>query len=241
LIVCLCGGDAVGKNTQSKLLAAQLKAAHFAFPNYETPAGKAVLSNLKGEWIVERGDSFGGDIEPTDINALVLQSLMLVNRMEMGAELRAAAAKGHVVLDRFSASSTVYGSLDGLDPVWIEKVNAELPVQPDVFVLLDAPVEEGFKRRPERRDRYEKDAEFLGKVRTEYLRLFQEKKAEWQEFRVDIGGTDDALERTMLKVRFVAMPRWEIVDAVGTVEEVQQRIWSAIGGWNFETKKGTVP
>lgn len=217
MIACIEGGDAVGKNTQSKILAERLKAKHFAFPNYETKTGKAILGNLKREWIVERGDSFEGDIEPVDINALALQSLFLANRMECQAELAAAARAGHVVFDRYIMSGEVYGALDGLDPKWLHSMNDALPVQPDVYILLDAPVDEGFRRRPERRDRYETDRNRLELVRKKYIELFKE--------RAEIYFENNRF------TQFIDKPygaNYRIVDAVGTVDEVSARIWDCV-------------
>jgi dTMP kinase len=212
VIVCIEGGDATGKATQSKILAARLNAKLFSFPDYMTTAGQAILSNLKRSWYVI------GDYGPTSLlreekgtNALALQSLMLMNRLEKGAELAEAARQGHVVLDRYDVSSVVYGSIDGLPVDWITRVNAQLQVKPDVYILLDAPVEESFKRRPERRDRYETDREFLEKVRRAYVKLF-EHEIEGQPTHVDAFSPD------------IHWRRWNIVDAVGTIDEVAERV-----------------
>jgi dTMP kinase len=187
VIVCIDGLDASGKATQSKILAERLNAKLFSFPDYSTPAGKAILAHLKGEWIaadlrrVTHTNGLGEVCEahwPCAHDPLVLQSLMLANRLELGAELRAAADSGHVICDRYDAAAMVYGTLDGLDPTWLESTNAQLPVRPDLYILIDISVEESFKRRPERRDRYEKDVGFLEKVREGYLRLFAEKHKE---------------------------------------------------------------
>lgn len=215
MIIAIEGGDACGKATQSKILAERLHAARFAFPDYETPAGKLILGNLKSEWSVHNdhdvdcgGPTFSYSDESKRINALVLQSLMLTNRMEKGAELLAAQRAGSVVLDRYDASAMVYGALDGLDPAWLRETNAQLPVRPALYILLDAPVDEGFKRRPERRDRYEKDRPFLERVREEYLRLFAE-------------------EQTRAASGSMMFARWRTVDAIGTIDEVAERVWAA--------------
>lgn len=222
MIIAIEGGDACGKATQSKILAERLHAQRFAFPDYETSAGKLILGNLKSEWDVGvrignlRYPSTSDGDEPFSreqqeakhTNALVLQSLMLTNRMEKGAELAAAQRAGHIVLDRYDASAIVYGTLDGLDPEWLRATNAQLHVRPDLYILLDAPVDEGFRRRPERRDRYEKDREYLERVRVAYLRLFAE--------RQDEGAREWHLRK---------MPHWRVVEATGTVDEVAARVW----------------
>jgi thymidylate kinase len=73
-------------------------------------------------------------------------------------------------------------------------------LQPDLWVLLDADPKVSIERRPERRDRYEKDdkAELRRQL---YL----------EEFRKN--------DRDV-----VPWTPWRIVDAVGTVDEVSARI-----------------
>lgn len=216
MIIAIEGGDACGKATQSKILAERLHATHFSFPDYKTPAGRAILSNLKTEWgAIWVNDPDNWSAENKHTNALVLQSLMLTNRMERGADLRAAARSGNVVLDRYDASAIVYGTLDGLDPTWLRETNRQLPVRPDLYLLLDAPVDEGFRRRPERRDRYEKDRPFLERVREGYLRLFAEEQDRLAEALVGLHGMRDS------------GTRWYTIDAVGTIDEVALRVWGA--------------
>lgn len=218
MIICIEGGDASGKATQSKILADRLGCPRFTFPDYETPAGKAILGNLKNEWAGASWHAYSGTHRlDKQTNALVLQSLMATNRLERGAELREAARAGHVVLDRYDASAMVYGGLDGLDPAWIAAVNAQLPVRPDLYLLVDVPVDEGFRRRPERRDRYEKDRSYLERVREGYLRLFAERQAaRSREMRAYSGAPP------------LGTPaRWVTIDGLGAVETVAERIWNA--------------
>ena len=219
MIICIEGGDACGKATQAKILADRLQARLFSFPAYETLTGDAIRGNLAGGYegwqAMSYRDHAGRTFEAADaasimgwreskrMNALVLQSLMLVNRMELGAELRGAARQGPVVIDRYDASSLVYGKVDGIDPAWIQRVNEQLPVRPDLYILLDVPVEESFRRRPERRDRYEKDRPFMAKIRAEYLELF--------------------------KTRGAQNAGWITIDATGELEDVSSRIWTAVG------------
>lgn len=234
MIICIEGADATGKATQSKILAESLGARHFSFPDYETPAGREILRNLKSDRAVKLA---GND---RIANALVLQSLMLTNRMERGADLRAAMRAGHVVLDRYDASALVYGTLDGLDPMWLRETNQQLPVRPDLYLLLDAPVEEGFKRRPERRDRYEADRAFLEKVREGYLRLF----AEQQEARVrqiveaHAARNRPAFDKNGTRQSPLYLPvevPWITIDGTGSVEEVAARVAAAAGLTSLST------
>lgn len=198
LMVALCGGDAAGKATQTQLLAERIGGTRFPFPEYATPTGEAILAHLKGLWSTGNPD-----------DAMAFQCLQTVNRLEMLPAIRLALAEGPVVFDRWSASAAVYGVLDGLDPEWIERINASLP-QPDVWILLDVPVDEGFKRRPDRRDRIESNRPYLEKVRTGYLELFENRRYATNTFAKP------------------PLARWRTVDGTGSIEEVQARIWSIV-------------
>jgi thymidylate kinase len=226
MIIAIEGGDAVGKHTQSTRLAERLRAKRFAFPNYESVTGKAILRNLKNEWATlmnaERSPREDYCVKDRDTNAMVLQSLMLANRLELQDELLAAKKAGHVVLDRYTISAEVYGGLDGLDHGWLQRTNSALTVQPDIFILLDAPVDEGWKRRPERRDRYESNKEYLERVRARYLQIFEARA------RARAERTSMVRELT-IPIMLQLGPCYEIVDAVGTVEEVEARVHRAAG------------
>jgi thymidylate kinase len=218
--VVIEGLDASGKQTHSKMLAEILGAKRFSFPNYESVTGKAILGHLKKEWTcVDNGllsDGSGRFAAPSTIherdqslNALVFQALQTANRLEILPEIEMARRVGPVVFDRYWQSAAVYGVLDGLSPELALRIQAGALPQADVNILIDISVEESFKRRPERRDRYETDAEYMQKVRNGYLRL-------WGE-RSDRGG------------KYAAdADRWIVVDGIGTVEEVQERIRSKI-------------
>lgn len=141
--------------------------------------------------------------------ALVLQALMTMNRYEVAPKLAEAASRD-IICDRYYLSGVVYGTVEGLSEDWLWTVHARLP-QPDLWILLDVSVEESFRRRPQRRDRNERDRNKLERVRDEYLRVFRE-----------------AGPRRCPEQRFM------VVDALGTVDEVQQRIRSVVAAWREE-------
>jgi thymidylate kinase len=247
MIIAIEGGDACGKATQTKLLAERLGGVRLAFPDYEQPCGKAILGHLKRQWKVctmfdmihaagmprYQQPTATEQYEMDDhLNALVFQCLQTVNRLEMLPVIHAVlSSERHLVFDRYTASGVVYGMLDGVDPTWVELVNASLP-QPDLWVLLDVPVEEGFRRRPERRDRYEVDRAYLEKVRTGYLRLFEEKTRRRDELHQGVEQIANLLDKHVggapLKRRKPSWAHWHVVDGLGTVEEVQARIWNVV-------------
>jgi thymidylate kinase len=177
------GGDAVGKATQSKMLAERYGARLFSFPNYNTETGRAILGHLKEEWVcaVEGASDVEGEPAPqwqragAQLDMMAFQSLMASNRYEAADEIIREAQARHVVFDRYSLSGIVYGTVEGLDPDWLWRLHSSLP-QPDAWILLDAPVDTGFARRPERRDRNERNRGKLYKLRNEYLRVFDERR-----------------------------------------------------------------
>jgi thymidylate kinase len=211
--VVIEGLDASGKQTHSKMLAEILGAKRFSFPNYESVTGKAILGHLKKEWAADYmpGLAFSSDqfcAESQKLNALVFQALQTANRLEILPEIEMARRIGPVVFDRYWQSAVVYGVLDGLSPELALRIQAGALPQADVNILLDISVEESFKRRPERRDRYETDAEYMQKVRNGYLRL-------WGE-RGDRGG------------KYAAdADRWIVVDGIGDVNNVKARVYNA--------------
>lgn len=178
------GIDASGKNTQSKLLAEVLGASLFSFPDYSTPVGQLLRSNLKGEWEVEAlgftfpslSPPFLEDVEC--VRALVYQSLQIANRLEKAKDLIAALFKGHVVVDRYISSGAVYGEAKGLDQKYIEDSQVYLP-QPDIHVLIDIDPELSLKRRPDNRDKYEKNMGLMKTVCEGYRDYWARKSKEY--------------------------------------------------------------
>jgi thymidylate kinase len=140
-----------------------------------------------------------------EIRALVLQSLMTTNRLEV-FQLLAQHAKHpeiHLVLDRYYTSGLVYGNADGLPMDYLLNIHSALPPS-DLWVFIDIPPEESRKRRPERRDEYERRAGFMEKVALGYMELF----------RVAIPNKPAG--------------KWVVVDGLGTAEEVHERIMNEV-------------
>jgi dTMP kinase len=199
VIIVFEGMDASGKCTQSKLLAEKLPATRFSFPNYESPTGKAIRGWLEGRWQT----GYDPDKNPNPqigLDPILFQSLQATNRLELFPKIR--QTPGNIVFDRYWQSGYVYGKLEGLDTEWLDIIQRQPMPSAELNIFLDVPVEESFKRRPERRDRYEADQTFLNKVRSEYLKL-------WVNGAVG-GGI------------------WATVDGMGTVEEVHNRIMTLI-------------
>jgi len=231
---CIEGPDAVGKNTQSKLLAEKFNAKLISFPRYATEIGQAIRGSVMGEWAACVPN---GDYEPDDkINFLARQALFLLDRYDAASEIENTLNAGtNVVLDRYWPSGVIFGASDGLDEQMLIRAHIRLP-QPDIFILLHVPLEEGFRRRPERRDLYERSPEKMEDVRLRYFELFVKQQADrlqvWTRLE-EHQRTGDCQGMCCDKCPAIArplysMPKWVVVDGVGTIEEVHNRILGVI-------------
>jgi thymidylate kinase len=227
-IIAVEGIDASGKNTQTKRLADFLRekrnaaivehgplvpmpecseVVHHDFPHYPTETGQSILGMLRGEWECTASFVPGHKYSEAwlkNINARVRQSLFLADRCEWMSKFKGRLLNGLLlVLDRYYVSGVVYGSADGLDTDWLWDIHGCLP-QPDLYVYIDIPVDESYKRRPDRRDEYERRRDAQEYVRKAYLDIFIKKNAD----------------------RYP----WHIVNGVGTPDEVHERITKLLDG-----------
>ncbi len=161
LFICIEGIDAVGKRTQSSMLGSWLASEGFesatvSYPDYNTEIGREIRRFLVGErsYIPE-----------------VRAMLYAANRWEKSAELRdLLSKKGAVVVNRYSPSNIAYGLSNGLGLEWLLSLEQGLP-QPDVVLVLDAPVARLSSRRSRNKDTYERDASLQESARRSYLSL----------------------------------------------------------------------
>lgn len=214
MFIVLEGLDAAGKATQTNLLAERLRNATgytpvvFSFPRYDTPVGKIIQRHLRGvlslreEHAIDSSDDrIDGDIiyrrAPAE-DALMFQCLMNVDKQDAQGQIRAIlAVGGHVICDRWIQSAFCYGVADGIDRDWLRRTQTGLP-RADLNIFLDVPPHEAMRRRPEARDRYERDREKQARVRENYERLWE-------------AEDDDA---------------YVTVDGIGTIEAVAERIYA---------------
>lgn len=195
--VVLEGLDGVGKSTQVALLAAWLEGARVPHLVVREPGGTPL-----GEAVREVVLSRDLDVGPESELLLMLAARAALVR----SVVRPALAAGKVVIaDRFALSTLAYqGYGRGLDP---ERVRPVLDIatgglRPDLYVLLDLPLQDSAERRrgnASRPDRIEREGEdFRRKVREAYLALAE------------------------------AEPGVAVLDAHGTPEEVHGRIRSLL-------------
>lgn len=208
MFICLEGCDACGKATQSRLLAEEIGATLYSFPDYNTPMGKLVKGHLKRYWQCAEGPGSEGvtvDLpELRLVDAKVFQALQLANRMEHAVDIAHAVAMGwHVVADRYWPSGVVYGGADGIDTTYLRALHAHLP-QPDLYLLLDVDPGDSVRRRPDRRDRYETQAGLMEQVVHRYRAL-------WREMGYAQGHN-----------------RWVVINGRGPVETVRAAVREAV-------------
>jgi dTMP kinase len=185
------GGEGVGKTTQIRLAAEWLRTRGLEVVLTREPGGTPRAELLR-KVLLERND------EPMPQSCELL--LMFAARASHLANLiEPAMARGAWVLcDRFTDATYAYqGGGRGIDPAQIDAlVRIVHPHrQPDLTVLLDAPVTVGMARARVRNgndgpDRFESErTEFFERVRRSYLELAAR---EPQRFRVVDASQDTA-------------------------------------------------
>jgi dTMP kinase len=187
-------------------------------------AGKSTVARFAREWLEARGKRVtltrepGGTPLAERVRQLVLdrqgepitpptETLLMFAARGLHVEnlIRPALARGDwVVCDRFTDATRAYqGAGRGVNGAWIEQLAAEIQrgLTPDCTLLLDLPVSAGLERVQKRSgpaptDRFEEEpAKFFERVREAYLELAR-----------------------------VEPKRIRIINAAGSVEEVQQAV-----------------
>lgn len=185
LFIAVCGTDAAGKHTHSERLKSFYKdiggynVTKFDLPHYQSLTGEMISGYLQGDWRVElsrdarfRHDGAQERAYMNDPSTYMFQCAQVVNRLEtLPDSLWHQNDRDVYIADRYTASAFAYGLAFGLDFDWLVKIHRHLP-KPDLNILLDVTVEESFKRRPERRDNYERDGAMLERVRQCYHEVF---------------------------------------------------------------------
>jgi dTMP kinase len=173
MLVAIEGTDAAGKATQTRLLAERIRemgreAVTYSFPRYDTPIGNVIKRLLTGEMAVK----WNSGAPALDEDAHVLQALMTADKADATEDIAVQINEGTIVIcDRWLPSALCYGTADGLDHEWLRRINFPLP-DASLSVFIDVSPEEALRRRPEARDRYERDREKQKRVHEEYVRLW---------------------------------------------------------------------
>ena len=139
-------------------------------------SGTSLHSNMLAERLMERGIEVLLTAEPTDgpigtnIRTLLhgtempqadaVQLLFCADRAEHVAKdiIPALEAGKTVITDRYTLSTILYGSAQGLDENWLKEINSKFPT-PDLRIITLPPIEVCFERmkRREKLDQYEKE------------------------------------------------------------------------------------
>jgi len=185
MIIVIEGGDQAGKLTQSTLLEKALKKRKiktklFHFPDYKTPIGKEIRKYLDGK---------------RKFPPQVIHCLLAANRWEKLNEILIAQEKNSVlIMNRYYHSNLVYGIANGMKKKWLENLDTGLP-KADLVVLLDVTQKESFRRQKTRRDKFEKNEEFLRKISKIYLATA--KKKHWKI--IDASKSKQEIHEEILK------------------------------------------
>ena len=164
------GIEGVGKSTNIDLLSSIIEAKGFTVLRTREPGGTPMAERIR-QMLLEHGE------EPLpDIAELLL--FFASRSLHISNTIRPALAAGQwVVCDRFTDASRAYqghGRGVGLERINLMAEWVQEDLQPDLTLLLDAPVELGMARAKKRgeADRLEsEDAGFYQRVRDGYLGL----------------------------------------------------------------------
>lgn len=186
MIIVIEGGDQAGKKTQTELLLKALKKRKikttlFSFPDYTTPVGKEIAKYLDGK---------------RKFPPQVIHCLLAANRWEKLNQILEAQEKYSVlIMNRYYQSNLVYGIANGLKSNWLENLDSGLP-KPDLVILLDVSQKESFNRKKTKRDKFEKNEEFLKKI----TRIYQTtaKKKRWNV--VNASQPKDKVHQEILNI-----------------------------------------
>ena len=165
------GGEGVGKSTQVRRLRAFLESRDLPVVVTREPGGTAVGEEIRRLVLHGTGRALAAEAELL----LILAARAALVHEVVGPAL---AAGKWVLADRFDLSSLAYqGYGRGIPPEGVARLNefATGGLVPDLYVVLDLPVEEGMGRQAlagKSRDRFESEGSaFLHSVRQGYVEL----------------------------------------------------------------------
>ena len=199
IFITLEGGEGTGKSTQTRRLVERLRAEGRGVVQTREPGGSAGAEAIRNLVVA-------GDAERWSARTETL--LMYAARSDhLERTIRPALEAGDwVVCDRFADSSRAYqGAGGGVAPTFIELLDAGIVAddQPDLTLVFDLPVEVGLERAFGRglfETRFEsKGLAFHSRLREGFLKIAR-----------------DHPERCVL------------IDADGTEDEIEARVWAAV-------------
>jgi dTMP kinase len=200
MLIVFEGIDGSGKNTQigRLLLFFRQNGVRCRLHKYPTRKAKEALAHLAGESNVAPGrlaDVFADDIASER------------------AKIEREIASGFVVVcDRYLHSTLAYQGVGMGYGKLAARLAGRDALVPDLVVLLDVPARASAERKRGQKvpDRFERDAEFLEKVRENYLREAKEGFLAYKYAVVDAGrAKDEVFSDVVLHVEPLIVKRME--------------------------------
>lgn len=176
------GLDGAGKSSLIQLLVSELKNTGAPHIITREPGGTPLGEELRTILLRTTGEA------PVARAELLLYQAIRAQHVEM--KIRPALQnKSWVICDRYTASSIAFQAGGrGISEADIVNLNSfsTNQLKPDLFVLLDLPVEESLKRIQKRvdagqdKDRFEKEEkDFHERIRSSYLKQAKEAPSDW--------------------------------------------------------------
>ncbi|APZ43645.1 dTMP kinase [Acidihalobacter ferrooxydans] len=205
--ITLEGSEGVGKSTQLATVGAALESAGRTVVRTREPGGTPLAEAIRGLLLGDCPEGMEADTE--------LLLMFAARNQHLAQLIRPALARGEwVVCDRFTDATYAYqGAGRGIDTDRVRRLEAfvQRGMQPDLTLLLDAPVEVGMERAARRKqtgDRFEREARgFFERVRAGYL---ERARAQPERFRlVDAAQPLAAVSAQVRTVVADFVARWE--------------------------------
>lgn len=163
VLIAIEGIDASGKTTQSHMLYEKLRSLNLpvilSHEPTDSPIGEEIRRKLQE-----------GSLSPEDAYTLFVKDRIY----HVKNKIMPALQKGKIVIiDRYFISTMAYQGAAGISIDRIIKDHEKFAPLPDIIFIIDVPVHEAIKRLSgkENQDAYEKNEEFLKKVREIYLKM----------------------------------------------------------------------
>jgi len=222
--IVLDGPDGSGKGTQIRRLAEALEAEGIELVLGKDPGGTEIGDRIRAVLLRH-------DLSKMDLRCETL--LFMASRAQLIAEVIAPArAAGKTILcDRFISATCAYQGAAGGDVRQIIELGrfAVGEVWPDLTLIVDVPVEEGFRRtgrkahhagRNRRRNHDAGQGLLLDDIHPDAM---EARPIEYHR----------KVRNLFLKLSEIYPGRVEVIDGTGSPEQVHQRIMEAIGRVDF--------
>jgi dTMP kinase len=224
IFLTLEGPDGAGKTTQQRRLAARLRGLDFDVFVTREPGGTAIGEQIRKVLL---------DATNKGMTPQTEMLLFAASRAQFVADMvRPALAMGKIVLsDRYVHASLAYqGHARGLGVDLVRKVNevATGGLMPDVTLLLDVPPEVGLVRDPSKLLQAQGALELVDAPGAASSRAREASHS----YIPDRFQQEDLAFHRRVREGFLLLAaedaRVRVIDATGSPDEVERRIWAAV-------------